>query len=132
MARELITFGESIRPVMDCIEQLSTGQPVRSRMKLTFFVNKYLTAMITDQEVPGGAKLPRLPDEVLKAESWQSSFEHHDEELPDSVRLRVDTLTQCHKYASRYDPIALRLFEASGCIKSELRRRCLFDCLESD
>ena len=48
---QLIDFGFSTRPVMDCIEKLSIRQTAHSRMVLVFFINKYLTALVTDQDI---------------------------------------------------------------------------------
>ena len=97
-----------------------------------FFVNKRLTALVTGQKVPAGAQLQWLPDEVSKAESLLSSFEQHEESLLDSVRLRTDTSVKWHKYANSYDPPVRRLFEASDSVKSEIRRRRLFGCFDSN
>ena len=70
----LIDFGDPTRPVTDCIEQLSTRQLIHSRMVLLYFVTKFLTALVTGQEVPAGAQLPCLPDEKSKDESLLSYF----------------------------------------------------------
>ena len=72
---KLIDFGDLTRPVMDCIEQLSTRQPVHSRLVSLFLVTMFLTALVTDQNNPVWAQLPCFPDEVLKAESLLACFE---------------------------------------------------------
>ena len=46
-ARQVIDFGDPVRLVMDCIEQLSTRQLVHSRMFSLFIVTKLLTALVT-------------------------------------------------------------------------------------
>ena len=69
---------------------------------------------------------------MSKAESLLRSFDKIEEALLDWVRLRADNSAQWHKYVSSYDPLVPRLFEASDRIKSELRRRRLFSCFESD
>ena len=74
-AEQLIGFGDPTRPVMDCIEQLSTRQLVHSRMVSLNFVNKFLTALVTGQEVRAGAQFPYLSDEISKVESLLSCFE---------------------------------------------------------
>ena len=57
-AGQLIDFGEPARPVMDCIEQFFTCQLVHNRNVSLYFVTRFLTARVTGQEVPAGAKLP--------------------------------------------------------------------------
>ena len=54
LAEELIDFGDPVRPMMDCIEQLSKRQLVHSRMISLFYVTKFLTAIVTGQENPAG------------------------------------------------------------------------------
>ena len=78
LAGKLIDVGYSVRPLMDCIELLSTRQLVYSRMVSLIFIYKFLTALVTGRKVPAGAQLPCLPDDVSKAESLQSSFERHE------------------------------------------------------
>ena len=48
--RKLIDFGDAARRVMNCIEQPSALQLILCRMVSPVFVNKYLTALVTDQE----------------------------------------------------------------------------------
>ena len=69
---------------------------------------------------------------MLKAESVLSSFEQHEEALLIWIRQRADASAQWHKYASTFDPLVRRLFEASSRIKLELRLRRLFVCFDSD
>ena len=97
-----------------------------------FFVNKFLTALVTGKEVPNEAQLPWIPYEISKVELFLSSFEKHEQALLDWMHQRTDDSAQWHKYASSFGLPVRRLFEASGRIKSELRRRRLFDCFESD
>ena len=59
-------------------------------MMSLFFVNKFLKALVTEQEVSAGAQLPWLPDAVSKDESFLSSFEQHEEALLDWVRSLDD------------------------------------------
>ena len=59
-------------------------------------------------------------------------FESHEEALFDWVRQRHDAWAQWQKYASSRDPLVRRLFDASGRIKSQLCRRRLFGCFESN
>ena len=131
-AGQLIDFGEPVRPVMDYIEQLSIRQLVHSRMVSLSYLPKFLTALVTGQENPVGAQLPCFPDEVLKVESLLACFESYEEALLDWVRQSHEASTQWHEYASIYDPLSRRLFEVSGRTKSELCRRRLFGCYESN
>ena len=117
---------------MDCIEQLSTRQLVHSRVVSLYFITKFLTALVTGQGVPAGAQLPWLPDEISKAESLLACFESHEEALLDWARHRREASARWHKYASCYDPLVRRLFEASERIKSEQCQRRLFGCYESN
>ena len=85
-AGQFIDFGDPVRPVMDCIEQLCTRQLVRSRMGSLFFITKFLRALVTDQENPAGAELSCYPDELSKADALLACFESHKESLLDWVR----------------------------------------------
>ena len=51
-AEQLIDFGDSVRPVMDCIKQLSTRQQVYNRIVSLYFVTRFLTALVTGPGVP--------------------------------------------------------------------------------
>ena len=104
-ADQLIDFGDPVRPVMDCIEQRSTHQPVYCQMVRLFLLYKQLTVITTDLETPAEAQLPSLPNEVSKAESLLASFEQHQVVLRDWVRLRADASAKRHKYASSYNLI---------------------------
>ena len=73
--------------MIDCIERLSTHRLFYSRMVYLFFVTKLLTAALTDQEVPAGAHLTCLTDEISKEESLLACFESHKEALLNCVRL---------------------------------------------
>ena len=118
--------------MMDRIEQLSTRQLFYSRTVSLFFITKFLTALVTSQESPAGAQFPCFPDETSKVESLLTCFESHEEALLDWVLQRLDSSVRWHKYASSYDALVRRLFEASGRINSELCRRRLFGCYESN
>ena len=83
---KLIDFGDLLHPVMDCIEKLSTHQPVHSEIVSLFFITKFLTALITGQEVPAGAKFLCLSDKMSKSELFLSCFESHEEALLDCIR----------------------------------------------
>ena len=74
---------------MDCVEQLSTHQPVFILMVSLFFINKYLTVIVTGQEVMFGDMFSWLPNEVSKAESLLSWFGQHEEVLLDWICLPV-------------------------------------------
>ena len=74
-AGQLIYFGDPVRPVMDCIEQLSTSQIFHSRVVSLYIVTRFLTALITGKVVPAEAQLPWLPDEISKVESLMACFE---------------------------------------------------------
>ena len=71
-----------------------------------FYVNKFLAALATDQEIPTGAQLPWIPDEISKAELLISSFERHEEVLLYCMRLHAEASVQWHKYAGRFNPLA--------------------------
>ena len=66
-ARQLIDFGDPVRPVMYYIKQLSTRQHVHSQMVSLLSVTKFLTALVTGQEDPAGTHLPCFPDGISKA-----------------------------------------------------------------
>ena len=53
-----------------------------------FFVKKFLTALATSQENLAGAHLPRLPEEISRAESLLACFESHEETLFEWIRQR--------------------------------------------
>ena len=85
-----------------------------------FFVRNFLTGLVTGQEILARVQLTWLPEEVLHSELLLSSFEKHGEALLDLVLSRVDNSAKCDKYASGYDPLVRRMFEASNRIKSKL------------
>ena len=95
-------------------------------------MTRFLTALVTNQEVSTGAQLPWLPDEISKAESLQACFESHEEALVDWVRQFRDASAQWHKYASSYESLVRSLFEASGRIKSESYQRRIFGCFKGN
>ena len=64
----MIDFGDPVRSVKDCIEQLSTSRLVHNRMVSLFFVKKLLTGLAYTPKIPARAQLPWLPDEMLKEE----------------------------------------------------------------
>ena len=82
------------RPGMDYIELLFTSINFHSRMLSLFFMDKYLTVLVSDQEVWDKDQSPWLPYEVLKADLSLSSFEQHEEALLDWVHLCADTSTK--------------------------------------
>ena len=77
------------------------------------------------------AQMPWFLDEISKVEALLACFESHEDVLLDWDHQRRDASAQWHKYASSYNPLIRRLFEASGRIKSKLFRRRLFGSYES-
>ena len=80
-AGELIDFGDPLRPVMECIELISTRLLVHSRVVSLYYVTKFIVALVTEQGVPAGAQIPWVPDEISKAKILLSCFESHEEAL---------------------------------------------------
>ena len=76
--------------------------------------------------------MPCFTYEISKAELFLACLESHEDALLDRVRQRREAWAQWYKYASSYEQLVWRLFEASGRIKSELCRGRLFGCFESD
>ena len=64
---QLDDFGDTVRPVLDCIEHLSTHELVFSRIVSLYFIARFLTAVVTGQRDPARAKLPWIPDKISEA-----------------------------------------------------------------
>ena len=55
---QLIDLSYPARPILDYIEQLSTRQLFHSRLVSLLYFNKYLTVIVTGQEILADTQLP--------------------------------------------------------------------------